>query len=193
MIPRALDRHGLAFVSYSSFCPQYAKRYDGVFSTLTPFSFFMPPSVLAVQAEAFVYGIADARVGLTARAVATARPDIPRGTVVSTTLAPGTVMDEGAPYGLNYRADLDRERITVSIASRPTAPESWGVAVRQRASHTGNAARITAALAPDGCESSARLVEHNAALILWEYHGRRLSQSRRFEEGARDTTRRPSR
>ncbi|HEX5567657.1 MAG TPA: hypothetical protein VFY14_12160 [Streptomyces sp.] len=179
-VPRELDRRGLVFVPYATFCPVYADRYDGVFSSLTPFSFFVPASVLAVGATAFVYGVADTRVGLAARAIAAARPDIPRGTVVSTVLGPGAVMDERAPFGLNHRADLDERRITVSITRRPVMPDAWAASVRHRSDHSANANQVVAALSPDGprgCRASAQLVEHNAALVLWEYHGRNLSEA----------------
>ncbi|MGK5496743.1 hypothetical protein [Streptomyces sp. URMC 125] len=179
-IPRELDRRGLAFVPYAAFCPVYADRYDGVFSSLTPFSFFVPASVLAVQATAFVYGVADTRVGLAARAIAAARPDVPRGTVVSTVLGPGAVMDERAPFGLHHRADLDERRVVTSVIRQPTMPGAWAVSVRHRSDHCANACRVVAALAPDGpagCRASAQLVELNAALILWEYHARRLPET----------------
>lgn len=100
------EQVGIAFVSYAAFCPSYAGRYDGVFRDLSPFSFFMPSSVLAVRASAFVYGLAHPDVELAARAIVQALPELDSGFVVSTTLASGEVMDERAPWGTSVTADM---------------------------------------------------------------------------------------
>ncbi|MQA09323.1 MAG: hypothetical protein GEU98_12390 [Pseudonocardiaceae bacterium] len=56
-IPDAVESDGIAFISYAAFCPTYAGRYDGVFPVLSPFSFFMPAAVLAVEASRFLFGL----------------------------------------------------------------------------------------------------------------------------------------
>ena len=39
-IPDAMRKTNIAFVSYPLFCPRYAARYDGVFDTINPASFY---------------------------------------------------------------------------------------------------------------------------------------------------------
>lgn len=167
---RTLERDRIAFVSYSTFCPAYAGRYDGVFPFLSPFSFFMPIAVLGVRAASFVYGIAHPDVALAARAIQAARPDLSRGVVVGTELSPREMMDEQANYGTSYTAVLDGKHMRVSRGAHPPAPQSWRTAVAHRRSHEDNAAALVASLAPDGCAECADLVDRNAALILTASH-----------------------
>lgn len=165
-LPEALDRNGIAFVSYAAFCPTYAARYDGVFPFLTPFSFFMPISVLGVRASAFVYGIAHRDVELAAEMIHTTRPDLPSGVVVASDIAPGEIMDEHAGYGISHTARFNRGRVSVFRGSYGAAPAAWKAAVGQRDDHAANAGVLVSALTPNGCRFCAELVERNAALIL---------------------------
>lgn len=166
MLPRTLERDRIAFVPYSAFCPSYAARYDGVFPFLNPFSFFMPVAVLAVQASAFVYGIAHTNVSLAAEAIRAVRPDLLRGVVVATELSQHEVMDERASYGIRHTAVLDGAQVGVFRGTCPPVSEPWRTAVAHRSSHRGNAALLASSLAPDGCASCAELTDRNAALIL---------------------------
>lgn len=166
MVPRSLERDRIAFVSYSVFCPTYARRYDGVFRFLTPFSFFMPVAVLAVRASSFVYGIAHTNVSLAAEAIRLVRPDLRRGVVVATELSRHELIDEQASYGVSHTATLADQRTSVFRAAYPPASERLRAAVAHRGSHEDNAAMLASSLAPNGCAARAELVERNAALIL---------------------------
>lgn len=165
-VPEALDRDGISFVSYAAFCPTYAARYDGVFTFLTPLSFFMPISVLAVRASAFVYGIAHRDVALAAEAIRATRPDLSNGVVVASEITPGEIMDEDAGYGISHTARLSCGRVSAFQGSYKAPPLAWKAAVAQRADHEANAGALLASLTPDGCRFCAELVERNAALIL---------------------------
>jgi anthranilate phosphoribosyltransferase len=165
-VQEPLDRHGIAFVSYAAFCPTYAGRYDGVFPFLTPFSFFMPVSVLGVRASAFVYGIAHRDVVLAAEAIHAMRPDLARGLVVATDIASGETMDEYAGYGISHTARLNRGRVSVFRGEHKPPPVSWKTAVAHRDNHRANADMLAAALRSEGSHSGTELVERNAALIL---------------------------
>ena len=165
-IPEVLESNGIVFVSYSAFCPTYAGRYDGVFRSLSPFSFFMPVAVLGVQAFSFIYGIAHQNVSLAADAIRAVRPDLKRGVVVATELSPHEVMDEWGSYGTTYSASLDEGRVRLSRGTHRPVPAGWRSAVAHRSHHRANAELLTSSLAPDGCPSCADLVERNAALIV---------------------------
>lgn len=165
-VPKVLARNGIAFISYASFCPAYADRYDGVFAFLNPFSLFMPVTVLAVQAVGFVYGIAHSDVSLAAAAIHAVRPDLRHGVVVATELSQREMMDEQSEYDIGYEAVLTGDRIQHSRKVRPRASARWRAAVSHRASHHDNAKLFTSSLSPDGCAECAGLVDRNAALIL---------------------------
>lgn len=169
-ISASLADAGIAFVPYSMFCPRYAERYDGVFNTLTPLSFFMPTAVLAVRANAFVYGLAHADVDRAASAINATRPDLEKGVVVATQFTSGEYMDEAAPFGTTIVADLrgSTARCARRIAVDPTA--EWTSAVRHRTTHRDNARLIVAALDPEPADEQGRnvaeLADLNAAQIL---------------------------
>ena len=166
MVSSKLERDRIAFIPYSAFCPTYAGRYDGVFSFLSPFSFFMPVAVLGVQASSFVYGIAHTNVSVAAEAIRAVRPDLKRGVVVATKLSQHEMMDEQASYGIGYTAVLDGEHAWGFRSPHAPATEHWRATVAHRSSHEDNAALVASSLAPDGCAVCAELVERNAALIL---------------------------
>lgn len=105
-VPGQIDNVGISFVSYATFCPSYAGRYDGVFHQLSPFSFFMPVAALAVRGAAFVYGLAHPDVRLAATTITLVRPELATGSVVATELTVDGVMDERAPFGLTHTARL---------------------------------------------------------------------------------------
>lgn len=171
-IRRAVDEVGIAFVPYAMFCPRYAAEYDNVFTEVNPFSFMMPIAVLAVRAGSFVYGIADRRVGLSAHAISTCRPDLPHGSVVMSEPRPGGIIDESVPYGLARHALAGDGSVSVQEATYPDAPPHWVGAVAHGNDHGANAARLVASLAPGNSGPSCDLVETNAAFIWWESTGR---------------------
>lgn len=159
-------QRGVAFVSYSAFCPTYARRYDGVFEQLSPFSFFMPISVLAVRATAFVLGLADQRTDLAARTIRRTRPHIPHGVVVSAYFSEGEAIDERAPFGKGITAWVLPSGVECSYQHLNPPPPWWREAVAHRPTHRGNADMVLAALAPHGPAGVTELVELNAALIV---------------------------
>lgn len=165
-VPGQIDTEGIAFISYATFCPTYAGRYDGVFHQLSPFSFFMPVAVLAVRGGAFVYGLAHPDVLLATTTITQVRPDLATGCVVTTELADDDVMDERAPFGLTRSATLAAGEILPRFSDGGPPPRHWLRAVAHGRSHEDNAALVTRALEPEGCAERAGLVEDNAALIL---------------------------
>lgn len=176
-VPGVLTRDGVAFISYSSFCPAYAGRYDGVFSFLNPLSLFMPVAVLGVQAVGFVYGIAHADVSLAAAAIGAARPDLRHGVVVATELSQREMMDEQSEYDIGYEAVLSGGHVRHARKVRPRASARWRAAVSHRSSHDDNAKLLTSSLSPDGCAECAGLVDRNAALILAMAQQGRVSEA----------------
>ncbi|EST38911.1 hypothetical protein N566_04985 [Streptomycetaceae bacterium MP113-05] len=165
-IPEFLSSYGIAFINYSSFCPSYAARYDGRFDFLSPMSFFMPTSTMAVTADAFVHGLAHDDVRTAATGIHAARPDIARGRVVTTRFGPCQRIDELAPFGTSTSALLDRGDVQLVRHRRGLASAGWRRAVRHRPDHQANAEALIDSLRPDGDPAATDLVEHNAAAIL---------------------------
>jgi anthranilate phosphoribosyltransferase len=170
-----LGEWGIAFVPYAAFCPRYAGRYDGVFADLTPLSFFMPASVIAVAGSAFVYGIAHPAVDIACRAITMTRPDLSRGSVVSSTIMGRTVTDEASPVGVTRHAIAANGQVEVRTARRRACSPGWTAAVAHRASHEANARAVVAALSPTATGACPELVEENAAIVWWEHHHRKVS------------------
>ncbi|GAA2514421.1 hypothetical protein [Pilimelia columellifera] len=165
-VAQVLDRYGIAFVAYPQFCPRYAARYDGVFDTLNPASFFMPVATMCVRARSFVLGLAHHEVTLAAAALRRIRPDLATGIVVSTELSPGETVDEYGDVGALRVARQVAGVITSDLSQGAPPTESWRRAVAHRSTHDANAALVAQALT-DGADTPAtRLVEVNAALIL---------------------------
>lgn len=160
-ISQALDRWGIAFVAYPIFCPQYAARYDGVFSTINPASFFMPVAALCVQASGFVLGLAHPDVILSTRALRLIRPDL-AGVVVATDLGSGELVDEYCDVGTVTVA----HGVQTATRAGAQASDRWRNAVAHQATHEQNAAMVVASITAGADTPCARLVEQNAALIV---------------------------
>lgn len=175
-VVRTLEAQGIAFISYAAFCPSYAGRYDGVFGTLTPFSFFMPAAVLAVAGVGVLYGIADVRTTLAAQGIREARPDLGRGLVVATEPMTGQVIDEYAPHGSTYKTEIAGQQLHTTREDAPEASPEWATAVAHRNSHAANAQLVAEAIHPEGHDPCTELVEQNAALIIHLAHGGDLSE-----------------
>lgn len=169
-IPGLLTTYGIVFISYSSFCPRYAARYDGRFDFLSPMSFFMPTATVAVKADAFLYGLAHDDVQTAALGIHAARPDIARGQVVTTWIGPGQRIDELAPFGTSTSALLQDGDVQTVHHRRDSASTPWQRAVRHRSDHHTNAAALIESLRPDGGPAVTDLVERNAAAILAVSH-----------------------
>ncbi|NJC65144.1 hypothetical protein HC028_11615 [Planosporangium flavigriseum] len=165
-IPQTLQRHGIAFVAYPIFCPRYAARYDGVFDTLNPASFFMPVAAMCVRASGFVLGLAHRDVTLAAAALRRIRPDLAAGAVASTELSPGEMVDEYGDGGAARLARVAGGMITTGTRQGIAPTDGWRRAIAHRPTHDGNAALVTESLAPGGETPATRLVELNAALVL---------------------------
>lgn len=165
-IPQQLARHNIAFAAYPAFCPRYAARYDGVFDTLNPASYFMPVATVCVQATGFVLGLAHADVTLSAMALKLIRSDIAAGFVVSTQLSPGETVDEGSDVGTVRTAQVADDTITSSTTLNPGPTKRWRRDVAHRPTHRGNAMLVAESLAPTRDTSGTRLVELNASLIV---------------------------
>ncbi|WP_433827731.1 hypothetical protein ACQP2E_37855 [Actinoplanes sp. CA-015351] len=165
-IPQSLERHGIAFVSYPQFCPRYAARYDGVFATLNPASFFMPIAALGVEACGYLFGLAHSDVTLAAATLRQIRPDLTSGVVVSTELTVGETVDEYADVGVARLARLTDGVITGGLRRGAKSTSSWRRAVAHRPTHGGNAALVVEALTAHADTPATRLVEMNAALVL---------------------------
>lgn len=165
-IPDAMRKTNIAFVSYPLFCPRYAARYDGVFDTINPASFFMPVATLCVRASRFLFGLAHTDVELSARALQSIRPDIPAGAVVSTDLTDGETVDEYCGVGNAHLACITSGLLSATIRANDAPTREWRAAVAHRPTHAGNAALAAEALAPAGDTPATRLVELNAALIV---------------------------
>ncbi|MFD4786245.1 hypothetical protein ACFWN1_04040 [Streptomyces sp. NPDC058459] len=165
-VTEAVERIGIAFVDYGSFCPRYAARYDGRFSELSPMSFFMPAASLLVDAEAFLHGLAHSDVGTAARAIRAARPELARGQVVTTDVGEGMVVDEIAPVGYTRTAEALGNGVTVSRRTRPGDRAAWRRSVAHRSDHASNALVLMEALRPDADPSLADFVDLNAAAIV---------------------------
>jgi len=169
-VPAWLDRHGIAFTPYTGFCPRYGPRYDGVFTQLTPMSFFMPVAVLAVRAHAYVFGLADCRVDLAVAAIAAARPDLAEGIVIATEPVPGQIVDEYTRHGTAYLARRTGDSLRLGEHRYAPANGQWRAAVAHRANHPDNASVVCASLQAGPADPVRELVEHNAALILNAHH-----------------------
>ncbi|WP_461025808.1 hypothetical protein [Streptomyces sparsus] len=165
-VPESVAAYGIAFINYASFCPRYAARYDGRFDFLSPMSFFLPSATLAVEADAFLHGLAHDDVRTAALGIHAARPDVARGRVVTTTLGPGQRIDELAPFGTSVSAVLHHGDIQLVRHRRDAAPAPWQRRVRHRSDHHTNAAALVESLRPDGDPAATDLVDHNAAAIL---------------------------
>lgn len=165
-IPQELVRHNIAFAAYPVFCPRYAARYDGVFATLNPASFFMPVATVCVQATGFVLGLAHADVTLSATALHMIRPDIATGIVVSTQLSPGETVDEGTDVGTVRMARVAGDTIIGSTSLNPGPTRRWRRTVAHRPTHRGNAMLVAESLAPGRDAAGTRLVELNASLVV---------------------------
>ncbi|MGK5441623.1 hypothetical protein ACSNN7_07335 [Micromonospora sp. URMC 105] len=165
-IPDALQRHNIAFVSYPLFCPRYADRYDGVFNSINPASFFMPVATLCVSASRFLFGLAHPDVELSARALRAIRPDVVAGTVVSTDLTDGETVDEYCGVGTVRLARANAELVDSTTRAKSAPATGWRTAVAHRPTHAANAALAAEALAPGGDSPATSLVELNAALIV---------------------------
>lgn len=176
-VPAWLDRYGIAFTPYLRYCPNYGPRYDGVFADLTPVSFFMPIAVLAVQAHAFVYGLADQRVDLAAEAISAVRPDLAGGIVVASQPVPGRFVDEYVSHGVSYIARQTPECLRLSEHRRLPAPTAWRAAVGHRDNHAANVATVMWSIQPGPVDAVRELVEQNAALILNAHHQFTLTRS----------------
>jgi anthranilate phosphoribosyltransferase len=164
-IPQALERLNIAFVPYTAFCPGYAARYDGVFNTVSPASFFMPVATLCVQTPGFVLGLAHADVALSARALQMIRPDLTTGAVVSTDLSTGETVDEFCDVGTVRLARLDAGVLTEAIRTNAAPTRRWRTAVAHRRDHRGNASLVLDSLTGEDTPVT-HLVELNAALIV---------------------------
>ncbi|MFV2022695.1 hypothetical protein [Micromonospora sp. LOL_023] len=165
-IPEVLERYGIAFVGYPVFCPRYADRYDDVFDTLNPASFFMPVAALCVRASSYLLGLAHRDVTLAAAALQRIRPELALGVVTCTELSPGETVDEYAGVGQARLARLTDGLITCGIHQGAEPTSSWRQAVAHQPTHAGNAALVTAALAPGDDTAATMLVELNAALVV---------------------------
>lgn len=176
-VPVWLERYGIAFAPYTLFCPRYGPRYEGVFTELTPASFFMPVAVLAVRAHAYVFGLAHRRVDRAVTAIAAARPDLAEGIVVATEPVPGRIVDEYTRHGTAYLALRARDGPRLDEHRYGSASRLWRAAVAHRANHPDNAALVGAALQAGPIDPVRALVEHNAALILNAHHRFTLTES----------------
>lgn len=165
-IPEFVDRFGVAFVNYGSFCPRYAARYDGRFDFLSPMSFVMPTATLVVSADAFVHGLAHDDVRTSALGIQAARPDITRGQVVTTRIGPGQRIDELAGFGTSASAVLQHDGVQLERHRADGAFDTRQRTVRHRSDHAGNAAALVDSLRRDGDPAATDLVERNAAAIL---------------------------
>lgn len=176
MVATRLERNRIAFVDHGTFCPTYVDGYDRIFSSLSPFSFFLPIAALAVRASTFVYGIADTDVSMATHAIRAARPDLTRGLVVAGELGPQEVLATHAGYGLDHTAMLDGDDVTVHRRPRHAPPSRWRPAVAHQPTHEGNAAMLVDCLTPDGDGARIHLVERHAAIILAAAHWAEIDQ-----------------
>lgn len=174
-VAETVEADNVAFISYAAFCPSYAARYDGVFSALNPFSFFMPVAVLAVGASRFVYGLAHSDVALAAATLRAVRPKLDTGFVVATGIGPDKIMDESGPVGTTYTASVHGGGIKLSHRVQAQPGESWRRAVAHRSHHAANARAVADALSPTGDPARVGLVEYNAALIVRAAHDGQLT------------------
>lgn len=174
-VTEAIESDGIAFISYATFCPTYAGRYDGVFSVLSPFSFFMPVAVLAVDASRFLYGVAHSDVRLGATTLRSVRPDLRTGFVVATEIGPNEIMDEWINVGTAHTALVRDHGIALSSQTHDQSDAAWRNAVRHRSHHAANADAVADALSPTGHPARTRLVEHNTALIVRTAHDCQIS------------------
>ncbi len=165
-IPHALERYNIAFVAYPLFCPRYAARYDGVFDTISPASFFMPVATVCVRASGFVLGLAHTNVALSALAVRLIRPDFTTGVVVSTDLSSGETVDEHSDVGTVRLARVAAGGLDCTTNTNAEPTRQWRRAVAHQPTHRGNAAVVAEALASMGDTPCTRLVELNASLIV---------------------------
>ncbi|WP_167513431.1 hypothetical protein [Streptomyces bauhiniae] len=166
LVTESVLRTGIAFVSYGSFCPRYAARYDGCFRALNPMSFLMPAASLLVSADAFLHGLAHDDVGTAAHGIHAARPDIARGRVGTTLLGPGLRVDELAPVSRTTYADLHWGHVKVTQRVLGGSIGPWRRAVAHRASHRANAAVLLESLRPDATTVLADFVDVNAAAVV---------------------------
>jgi anthranilate phosphoribosyltransferase len=176
MVAARLERNRIVFLDHCTFCPTYTDSYDRIFSTLSPFSFFLPVAVLAVRASSFVYGIADTNVSMATRAIRAARPDLTRGVVVAGEIGPREVLATHAGYGLDHTAILEDDNVTVHRRPRHAPSSRWRPAVAHQPNHEGNAAMVVDCLAPDSDGARIHLVERQAALILAAAYWREIDQ-----------------
>ncbi|WP_322769436.1 hypothetical protein [Frankia sp. Cr1] len=165
-IQQALQRRNIAFVAYPVFCPHYAARYDGVFDSISPASFFMPVATVCVRASGFVLGLAHADVALAALALRMIRPDIATGVVVSTDLSHGETVDEYSDVGTVRLARVAAGALDSTTHTNPEPARHWRRAVAHQPTHRGNAALVADALTATGDTPCTRLVELNASLIV---------------------------
>ena len=165
-VQHALQRYNIAFVGYPVFCPRYAGRYDGIFDSINPASFFMPVAALCVRASGFVLGLAHTGVMLSAKVLRTIRPDIATGVVVSTELSRGESVDELSDVGTVRLARVSAGTVYASTHTYPRPTKRWRRSVAHQRTHRGNAALVADALAAHGDSPCTRIVELNASLIV---------------------------
>lgn len=175
-ITETIESDGIAFISYAAFCPTYAGRYDGIFPALSPFSFFMPTAVLAVDTSRYLFGVAHRNVHLAASTLGAVRPDLHTGFVVATEIGPNEIMDEWSNVGTAHTAHAHDAHITLSNHHGHDQPTTaWRKAVSHRSHHTANADAVADALSPIGHPARTRLAEHNAALVVRAAHDGQVS------------------
>jgi anthranilate phosphoribosyltransferase len=165
-ITAAVSRTGLAFIPYAAFCPRYAARYDGRFRELSPMSFFMPTTAVAIDTDRFVHGLAHKDVGTSAMAIMESRPHLTEGRVVTACLSSAEQIDEIGGVGVSRTAVVSRGAVHLAEEIHAQASAKWKRAVRHRASHRANAVVLISSLSPHGDRNACDLVERNGAVIL---------------------------
>ena len=174
-----LQRHGIAFVHYRTFCPRFFDRYDGLFAELQPTSLLMPVAALCIRATAFVHGLAAPLSQAAAEAIALACPHLQRGVVVGAEPAPGRTIDEFSRHGRSWRSTLLEGRIDTHQHQAAEASARWFRRVAQRASNQDNAALLWKVLTGVEQQEALDLVYDNAALVIEMAHMVPYDEARR--------------
>jgi len=155
---------GLGVFDYHLTAPRYGPRYENRFHHLHPLSHVTPWLFIPVRLDGLVFGVAEPRVELAARAMAAS--GVHCAAVVSTGLGNAGQIDELAPFGNARLATVANGEVMLACAQNPAPGASQLDAIRQSASHQANAAAIQRVLSGQAHDAATSLVCANAGLLL---------------------------